>query len=310
MAIPLELLRLTESRAPGFLIYGKPGTKKTNAIYTLPPPILMLDFEGGTAAVTPWIRRARKSDESAWKDYTQKEREAVIDLLQEKARNSIIRKPAPLIDVVSFDVMRYEAHLEFTALLGALQPRYYNSVVIDPVKEFSVETQTFSKGPGGSLEPMELKLWGGAQERAAIAFRVLRNLRDKGVFIYLTGGELIDKDFVTDPRSLPKGASPEQPFSVTATVDLPGKLVGVIEHLCDVQLRARPLNGEPTWVAVAESLPSGNCSWVTKDRFGRLPAFNPPSIYSLCASIYGREGRDAIYDFCSRSMEERNASAS
>lgn len=292
--IPKTLLTLTESRAPGICVYGGPGRKKTHSAYTLPGPVLLLDFEGGSGSVMPWVARKRNSDQSNWTIVSQEERELAQAMTREEYRGSIVRKPGPIIDCIWFDTLRYESYHEFVSILGNL-PGPYNSIVLDSMKEFSFDTQTFSKGAGGVFEPMELKLWGGAQERAAIALRRLKNLRDSGVVIYLIGTELIDKDYVTDPRSLQPGQRPEQPFSVTATVDAPGKLVGVIVHVVDILLHARPLNNEITWVSDPEPLPAGNCSWEAKDRFKRLERFNAPNFHAMFAKLYGAETRDKIY---------------
>jgi hypothetical protein len=304
VGIPLELLKLTESRAWAGLTYGKPGLKKTNAAYTLPEPILFLDFEGGTNSITPWIRRRRRWNESNWTVYSQSDRESIIPLLTPEVQKSIIRRPAPLIDLIWFDVLEAGSYEFFVQVLGNLDNSPYNSLVLDSLQEFSIDTQTFAKRLGGvhALDPMELKLWGGAQERAAIALRRMRNLRDRGIFIYLIGSENIDKDYVTDPRSLPRGASPEQPFSVSATVNLPGKLVGTVEHVVDAIFRARALNGDPVWVTFPEPLPGGSVSWAAKDRFGRLDRFIPPNFHKIFAKVYGEAGRDAIY----ASASERN----
>jgi hypothetical protein len=304
MAIPLELLKATESAAPAIAIYGGPGVQKTLSVRTLPSPILLADLEGGSGSLTPWIRRKRNSDDSRWIEYTDEDRQKVYDLIREDFKQ--VQKggemvpdtdnlPAPLIDVIRYDPMRYETYNEYLTDLGNFQTARYNSFVTDSMHEFSQMTQTFSKGAGNEYAPMSLPLWGGAQERAAILLRRIKTLRQSGVFVYLTGAEAIDKDYEQDPRSLPKGVQPDQPYIIRGTIEVPGQLVGKIVHAVDILLHARTMSGKPTWVAVPEPVGSGQASWQVKERFGRLDTHNAPNFKRMCVKLYGKDGARAIY---------------
>lgn len=301
MSIPLDLLKDTESRALGIVVYGGPGVNKTLAIRTLVPPIRMNDFEGGSGSLMPWIRRRRKSNESQWTEYTDVDREHAFSLLLPEYRDPEgVNKhspPAPLIDVVIFEPMRFDSYDDLVTEVGNFEFQKYNSYALDPLYEMSQVHQSYSKGAGNEYTPMQLKLWGSAQERMAIALRRIRAFRDRGVFIYFTGGEDIDKDYAVDPRSLPPGASPDQPFAIKGTVAVPGKLVGAVGHLTDIMMRARLMNGKLQWVAGKESLPGGTAPWETKDRFGRLDAYNVPDVKKLLVRMYGKDTARAIYSY-------------
>lgn len=297
MSIPLPLLKLTDFRGVGTCVYGGPGMKKTLAVHTLPPPILAHDFEGGMGCLNPWIRRRKQSGDSTWTDVTQEDRESAFSLLRKELQEKTLIKPSPRIDIISYDTMFSQSWNDFTIFTGNFQPASYCSVVVDSLQEFSFDTQTYSKSLGSmsSTDPMHVKLWGGAQERAAIQLRVLKNFRDLGVFIYLIGSEQIDKDYVNDPREAKNSKDVETPYSVKATVNVPGKLTGVIPHLVDIMLHARPQNQEVVWVAKPEPLPAGNCSWEAKERWGRLPMYNLPDFRTICITLYGQENARAIY---------------
>ena len=284
--IPLELLKPTGSRALGFCVYGGPGTKKTFAVHTLPPPICLLEFEGGEASILPWTRRTRAWNGS-WKEYTQKEREAML-----VAGESSI-KPAPLVDVIGFDNTDPESYETLVKVVGEFPVKMYNSVVIDPLYELAVETQAITKHKAGHglMEPFPGGLlWGPAQERAGILLRKLRNYRDLGVFVYMISSEQIDKDYVKDPRSSKPGEHAQEPYSVKGTCNVPGKLVNVVQHMTDVQIHSRQLNGEVTWVTKPEPLPGGTAVWEAKDRTGRIAeGYMKPSFRAMCLQIYGEE---------------------
>lgn len=297
MSIPLELLTLTEGRAPGIGIYGGSGLKKTHAIHTLPPPILFFDIgEGGTVSVLPWIRRKRDSATKQWTEYSQALREQAAASLDEKVVRSTI-KPQPLIDVIHYDNMRADAYDEFVEDLGAViaAPTTYNSIALDSLQEFSQSTQSKAKGKGNEQALMNeiTKGWMDTQERAMIQLRRLRNLRDHGVFIYFTASEDIAKDYVKGP--LEKGGGQQEPYSIRGTVNLPGKLAEGLAHLPDILCHARLLNGKPMWITECEPLPGGAAHWDAKDRFGRLPKYIDPSIRSMCVKLYGQEIAERIY---------------
>lgn len=301
--IPQALLKLTECRALGICPYGGPGMKKSNGIHQCPPPILEIDFEGGAVSALPWVRRRRNWDSQEWTDYTQEERELVynqatkgLDASQLTSEYGVVVKPAPYIDLVWFDPLEWGAYEKVVELIGNFDSSYYNTLAIDGLKDFSQETQTFSKGQGNWKETMSGMMWGGAQERLAILLRKARDYRNKGVFIYLTAGELIDKDYVKDPREMKKGDQPQEPYSVKGTVNLPGKMAGELQHLVDCMAHARPVNGKATWVFTPEPLPGGVAHWEAKDRTGRIKElWSPPSVRRILDQIYGEEIRRQIY---------------
>lgn len=297
--ISQELLKMTGGRALGFCIYGGPSMKKTLGVHTCPPPIQLHELEGGGEGLIPWIRRVREWN-GEWEVYSQEHREKAYSMLSEsirevdKAKGFI--KPGPYIDLIHYDSMDYQTYNKLVENIANFSPEHYNTFAIDSLQEFAQDTQTFSKGDGRSFEPMTVNLWGPAQERASILLRKIRNYRDKGVFVYLTGSEMIDKDYVTDPRETKTGMRPEEPYSVKGTVALPGKLAGALTHLVDIMLHARPLQGEAKWISQAEPLPGGSAHWEAKDRTGRLgEKYNEPNVRKLLNQVYGEEGRRAIY---------------
>jgi hypothetical protein len=315
MSIPLELLRHTEGRAPGIGIYGGAGLKKTHAISTCPPPVYLFDIgEGGTASVIPWIRRFRNWDSTKWLDFTDADRQQALDMLDPRIKFELGRdgslkqengwrikyKPAPLIDVVHYDNMVYESYETFTADIGGFEVRSYNTLALDSLQEFSVETQTYSRGKGNEAKTMnEVPFsWIRAQERAMVQLRKIRNYRNSGVVIYMTGGEDISKDYVNNPLSKKEeggSARPEEPYSIRGTVGLPGKLAEGLAHLPDVLCHVRLMNGEPTWITEPEPLGGGTAWWDSKDRYGRLPKYINPDVRAMFKKIYGEETANAIY---------------
>ena len=53
--IDRSLLALTDFQALGLLVYGGPGSRKTNGIHACPPPILHNDLEGGSSSLMPGL---------------------------------------------------------------------------------------------------------------------------------------------------------------------------------------------------------------------------------------------------------------
>ena len=297
--IPRELLISTESRAPGILVYGGAGMKKTHGICTLPPPVLLLDIgEGGTGSLLPWVRRRRNSDQSDWTEYTQEQRESFVALLHPGVQQTLPIKPRGYVDLIHFDNLRYESYEELVVTLANFDYTHYNSIAVDSLQELSVETQTFAKGKGNEMKLMNEISWSwvGAQERAQQALRKLRNYRDQGVFVYFTGSETISKDYVRNPmEKRERGASAPEPYSVRGTVNLPGQLADGIGHVPDLLFHARLMNNQPTWVTAPEPLPGGDAWWDAKDRYGRLEKYIEPNVRKICDKLYGEEGRKAIY---------------
>jgi len=302
--IPLELLKNYQGRALGTCVYGNGGLKKTLAVRTLPYPILELDFEGGSGSLGPWTRRIRRWNESKWTTYSQEEREALLELVSPENKKLALYRAAPWIDIVSFDTMTSNletksspAYDHLNDILGNLDPTY-NSISVDPLVEFSQLTQSQSKMKSGVgvHEPMHVKLWQGAQERAAIMLRRLRELRDKGVFIYSTSSEFIDKDYGEDPREAAGGKVKEEPYSIKGTFNVPGQLVTKVNHMLDLQFHARSLNSSVVWVTAEEPARSGSFNWEAKDRTGRIPSkYVQPNMRDIISYVYGPEAQKAIY---------------
>lgn len=306
LLIPKELLTMTEDRAPGIGVYGGAGLKKTHAIHTLPPPILFFDIgEGGSVSVLPWIRRRRDSSTKKWTEYSQELREQASTSLNEKIIHSAI-KPQPLIDVVHYDNMRADAYDELIEDLAALiaNPQDYNSFALDSLQEFSQQTQSKAKGKGNEEMLMNeiTKGWMDTQERAMIQLRRLRNLRDKGIFIYFTASEDIAKDYVKSPMETKKGQAVQEPYSVRGTVNLPGKLAEGLAHLPDILCHARLLNGKAMWVTECDPLPGGVAHWDAKDRFGRLEKYIEPNVRLMCVKLYGQEVAEKIYSLARKEV--------
>lgn len=304
MAIPKSLLASTESRGVGIATYGGAGLKKTNFIHTLVPPILDLDIgEGGSSSILPWIRRRRDSHDPTWIEYTQAQRQGWYDLLHPDVKAQVRIKPAPYIDVIHFDNLEYQAYNELTEVVGNFDTSKYNSLALDSLQELAITTQTFSKGDGNVFKLMGdvPRAWFGAQERAGMVIRRLRNIRDSGVFVYLTGGEDIAKDFVNNPlEKRPAGSPAPEPYSVKGTVNLPGQLAGALSHIPDILCHAKLFNGQIKWVTQPDMLPGGGAHWDGKDRFGRLDKYEDPNFRDMLVKLYGKEGKDAILEAASK----------
>lgn len=304
MAIPLDLLRLTDSRALGFCIYGGAGFKKTLGIHTLPPPILMHDWEGGTTPLLPWLRRSRQWDapKSDWITYTDEDRKEAVDLLPEKVRASMPLRPAPYIDVVYYDNMNAECYGQWIKDIIEFSPADYSSIAVDSLQEHTGAIKSMAKSKGSELEAMNNRFWGDVQDKSIAALRFLRNLRAKGIFIYLTCSEHIDKEYVTDPRAnmgQPKGRASynELPYSIKGTVNVSGQVVAGVQHTVDIMMRARKNVNEVIWVKDPEPIGSGTgAMWEAKDRTGRMSeSHNDPNIRLILDQIYGEARRKAIY---------------
>lgn len=297
--IDKRLLARTEGRAPGLMVYGATGLRKTNAIHTLPPPILMLDIgEGGTASLIPWIRRRYDFEARTWDDYTDELRTAAYDALDPEVRKSVTVPPAPLIDVMYFDNLDYSSVDHFVGTIADFDYAYYNSLALDSLQEFSIEYQTLAKGKGNEMLAMNEinRSWITAQEKAMQALRKLRNYREKGVFIYSTASEDISKEYVTSPMAKTKGRDAEQPYSIRGTVDAPGKLANAAPHTPDILCHVRLVNGRIKWVTRPEPIAGGTGAWWdAKDRFGRLPKEVNPDVAQVCVTLYGLDIAMEIY---------------
>lgn len=303
--IQRDLLELTLWRAPGFLVYGGPGLKKTLGIHTLPPPIKAWETEGGSGPLLPWVRTTRQYNESKERVVSQELREQAFGMISDKnmdfVREHTRIKPGPYIDLVTFDALDPAAYDILFQEITHFDVHKYNSAAVDSLHEFSKQIQSFSKrqkwGDGGQLEPMEVNIWQPVQERTGILLRKLKNYRDQGVVVYMTSSEQIDKDYVKDPRESKKpGEFPQEPYSVKGTVNMPGKMPNDIQHLIDVMFHAKPVNGEATWVSAQEPLPGGAAHWEAKDRFGRLKtSYHIPNFRKIFDQIYGEDIRAKIY---------------
>lgn len=303
MAIPQHLLSLTNKQALGTVGYGGGGLWKSLVKHTLPGPILDFDFEGGNVALIPWLRRQRKWNQKEWTEVTQQEREAAYNLLPRDDKGviqaSTAIRPQPLIDTIWYDNMNRLSYFEFVGDLGSFDTVKYNSLCLDSLAEFSFDVVTSTKPEKGeNLAYAEGGTpWNQIQERTAIQLRRMRNYRDAGVFIYMTGTEQIDKDYVRDPRSKQKGESAPEAFSVKGTVNVPGKMVAAVNHVTDLMFHHRMMNGQPVWVTFSEPLAGGDANWEAKDRTGRIKEkFVRPNFRTIFKDIYGEETRDAIYN--------------
>lgn len=302
MAIPLELLKATEGRGVRICGYGGPTMKKTLIAHTLVPPTLHYDIgEGGTACLLPWIRRRRNSTDTKWTIFSQEERQMYFDLVQADEKEDYKPlNPAPYIDTIHYDVLRFESLNEFCQDVQNFDFANYNSVVFDSLQELSECTKTYSRGPQGLWTPMsEVNWsWARAQERAAIILRFIRDICKHGVMVYFTASEDISKDYIKNPLSKQQGEAPQEPFSVKGTVNLPGQLAAAMPHFPDVLCHAKKLNGKVTWVTDPEVVvPGSGAYWDAKDRYGRLMKYEEPNFYKMFGRLYGVEGRKAIYDY-------------
>ena len=313
--IPTKLLANYQNRALGACVYGNGGLKKTLAVRTLVPPTALYDFEGGSGCLGPWTRRIRLWSESKWTEYSQEQRVHLLEMVSKSVRfvnvggisvDLAILQPAPLIDIISFnDVLSQDintktspAYDHFFSLVANFEVGNYNSLAIDPLLEMSQLTQSQSKLKSGAsaFEPMAVQWWQGAQERAGIVLRRLRNYRDQGVFIYMTSSEFVDKDYGTDPRSKTQGQTSEEPYAIKGTLNVPGKLVGAVNHMLDLQFHARSLNGAATWVTQEENARSGSFNWEAKDRTGRIQdRYIAPNFREVVKSVYGEEAFKEMY---------------
>lgn len=303
--VQLEHLRNYQNRALGLGVYGNGGLEKTLAARTLPPPILHLDFEGGSGCLGPWTRRYKRWSDAGWTSYSPAERQELLGLVSAEKVKYAVLKPEPYVDIISFDVMEEDrekhsapAYDKAVEVVGGFEFGEYSSLSIDPLFEFSTLTQTQAKVKAGghSDTPMEVKFWGPAQERAAIMLRQIREYRDRGIFIYLTSSEFIDKDYGTDPRSKAQGEAVEQPYAIKGTLNVPGNLVGKVHHTLDVLCHVRMMGDRPVWVTQEEPSRSGSFNWEAKDRTGRISErYLKPSVRSVIQSVYGQAAYERIY---------------
>lgn len=309
--IPTTLLKNYQNRALAIAVYGNGGLEKTLAARLFPPPILLNDFEGGSGPLGPWTRRIRRWNEG-WTEYDDADRQRLWELVPEARRKArAVRRPAPLIDIIGYDTMFADSDgvaRSYDEMYNNLVnlDRRYSTVAVDPLIEFSQITQTKSKtiSKVSPYEPMHVRLWQGAQERAAILLRALREYRDKGVFIYLTSSEFVDKDYGDkDPREQ-TAAQKEEPYAIKGAVNVPGQLVGKVNHMIDILIHVRMMNGNPTWVLKEEAARSGTFNWEAKDRTGRVAEeYLKPNVMSIIRAVYGQEAFHGIYD----SQEEESA---
>lgn len=299
MSIPLNLLTLTNRSALGTVAYGGAGLRKSYVKHTLPGPILDFDFEGGNVSLIPWLRRQRKWNEKEWSIVTQAEREAAYATIPSDKQGTTI-KPQGLIDSIWYNNMDRASYHQFVGDLGVFDTTKYNSLSLDSLAEFSFDVVTSTKGHGLEAEAYAegATPWNNIQERTAIQLRRMRNYRDSGVFIYMTGTEQIDKDYVKDPRSKKPGEQAPEPFSVKGTVNVPGKMVAAVQHVTDLMFHCRMLNMQPVWVTKPEAITSGSdANWEAKDRTGRIKdIYMVPNFRTVFKQIYGEEGYGAIYN--------------
>lgn len=313
MSIPLELLTLTGGEALGFVVYGGAGTRKTNGIHTLPPPILVHDWDKGITSILPWIRRIRQYDDSEWTTYTQEMRQQAFDLLNDQAKGSLSIACGPYIDVVRYDNMEATCFNQWKVDSLNINPNDYNSVVCDSLQEHTGAIKNAYKGQGKELDEMNNIYWGAVQDKSVSVLRYYRNLRRKGVFIYITCSEDVDKQYVNDPRSKigqdkdkNQKTPSEAPYAVKGTVNVSGQVVQAVQHTTDIMLHARAMGQSIVWVKDPESIGGGSGAvWEAKDRTGRMKeTYNEPNIRKIMDQIYGEEIRKKIYTHARKSMLE------
>jgi hypothetical protein len=260
VSIPLDLLRLTENRALGIVPYGGPGTRKTFTLHTCPPPIWLADFEGGTQSVAPWVRRRRKWGTSEWVEVDQATRQEIYDMANERAKEHVQKvtriNPAPYIDVVYYDNTDSRSYKAFLDDFMNLDHAKYNTVGVDSLKELTEDIRTMTKGPAVDAD-FNPKFWGTVQDRTGTIVRRVRNLRDAGVFVYLTASELIDKDYIKDPRNI-KGGEEAEPISVKGNINMFGGAVAIVQHCVDILLHARVMGDRIVWVTEPEPIAPGS----------------------------------------------------
>lgn len=299
MSVPLELLH-PFGRAQGILVYGGPGTRKTNSIHTLPPPVWLADFEGGTQSLLPWTRRTRKWEDTEWVELSDADRQESYDMLNDdnkKYVQTVTRiNPRPYVDIVYYDNMNPMSYAGYIRDIAQFDLQMYKSCALDSLKEFSEDVRTMAKGTGKELDEFKASLWGGVQDRTGALCRYLRNFRDKGVFIYLTSGEEIDKVYLKDPREKrPIGDAPPEPISTKGGISMFGRLPGELQHLVDIQLHVRTMGERTVWVKIPEAIAPG-VFWEAKDRTGRLKSdYLQPNVRAMLNDIYGEERRKQIY---------------
>lgn len=297
--IPTDFLTATEGHALGTVGYGGAGLWKTLVQHTLPGPVLNFDFEEGNVALMPWTRRRRNWNERGWIDVSQDFREKMYKMIDPKKMSVASNiKPSPIIDTIWYDNMQKNSYFQFVGDLGAFDVEKYNSLSLDSLAEFSFTVQTSSKDTGKEMDELKPNSWGTIQERTAIQLRRMRNYRNSGVFIYFTGQENIDKDYVVDPRSTAKGSAPAEPFAIKGTVSVPGKMVEAVQHITDLMFHHRMMNGFPAWVTMPEPIGAGSGAfWEAKDRTGRIKEqFVRPNFRTIFKDIYGEEDYGRIYN--------------
>lgn len=296
--ISKQLLAATNFEAPLICVYGGPGLKKSHAIHSMVPRTLVFQFEsGGSSSYLPWINRVRDSDSKEWQVFSQADRERFASMTNpDKVEPSLI-KPGPYVDVIMYDITKFETWATFKADLGNFDYKQYNGMAIDSLQEMSWDTRTHVRGARTETLMTDIPFsWVRAQELAQMALRQLGSFRRGGVFAYLIGAETIAKDYVKSPmEKKEKGEQNQEPYSIKGTVDLPGQLASSIGHGPDILMHARLMNNKPIWVTEPEMLTGGVAWWDGKDRYGRLPQLVYPNFRTILDKLYGEEGRKAIY---------------
>lgn len=151
----------------------------------------------------------------------------------------------------------------------------YKTLVIDSMSELA--RLAFARDMAKDSTDMEtfydIRNWTGATERIAIVIRRLKDFRDfggeyKGLHIYLTANEQIDREYPKGSSIGRKGEPAPEPFAIKGMLDLPGKVMPeTIGRGCNCVLRIRRVNGKPTLIARPESI-SGSAEWIVKDHLG------------------------------------------
>lgn len=159
----------------------------------------------------------------------------------------------------------------------------YKTVVFDSIGEMA--RLYFSMAIGKASTDMDrlrnISHYQPTTERLNIFVRRLANLKKLGTECVFVGHEQIDKIYAKGGEVAGKGQQPQEPIGVRGIPDLPGSTFPEeLLRKCDVILRMRNVNRQPSWVAKEEPL-GGNLDepWVAGARFdaqqirnGYLPA--------------------------------------
>jgi len=108
----------------------------------------------------------------------------------------------------------------------------------------------------------------GMTERLDIIVRALRNLRDLGMNVVITGHEDIQAIYAKGGMIAAKNEPAPEPIAVRGWLDIPGRTSPQeLERVIDQLFHVRTVNGKVQWIARKESIGPGAGDWDVKDRF-------------------------------------------